>query len=310
MHITCLTLHNALLLFIMNQPLISGFTFIKNGLTLGYPIKESIESIDQLCDEIVINVGFDDPNLVEDDGTYEYLTSHFTGPKYKFLKSWWDPELRKDGLILSQQTNIALKECTGKYCQYIQGDEAIHEQDLEHIKAGIQAMENDPELDGLIFKYIHLYGNVDTYLYTRRIYRREVRLIRNHKNIVSHLDAQGFRHADGKKLLCKQIDATIYHYGWARQEQVMQKKVAAMDKLYHSEDRKSDFQYVRMWGIKPFKGTHPLVMKNWIDEHRNDVDIMSLPLTFRMKNISLVISDFIESLTGYRIGEYKNFILK
>ena len=48
---------------------ISGFTFIKNGLTLGYPILESVQSIDPICDEVVINVGYDDPNLEKDDGS-------------------------------------------------------------------------------------------------------------------------------------------------------------------------------------------------------------------------------------------------
>jgi len=37
----------------MNQST-SGFTFIKDGLNLGYPIKESIQSISDLCDEHVL----------------------------------------------------------------------------------------------------------------------------------------------------------------------------------------------------------------------------------------------------------------
>ena len=53
--------------------MISGFTFIKNGLSLGYPFKESAESIAPLCDEIIIIVGFNDPDCKKDDGTYEYL---------------------------------------------------------------------------------------------------------------------------------------------------------------------------------------------------------------------------------------------
>ena len=81
---------------------ISGITFIKNGLSLGYPIKESVESILPFCDEIIINVGFDNPELTGDDGTWEYLNDTFKGPQFKFLKSWWDPAKRKNGLILRQ----------------------------------------------------------------------------------------------------------------------------------------------------------------------------------------------------------------
>lgn len=293
----------------MTTPLISGFTFIKHGLQLGYPIRESIESIEPLCDEIVINVGFDDPELKEDDGTWDYLHDYFKHPKFKFVKSWWDPNLRKDGLILSQQTNIALKECRGKYAQYIQGDEALHEDDLKIIHNSVIDMEKDKAIDGLVFDYIHFYGNVDVQLYTRRIYRQEMRLIRNHKNIVSWKDAQGFRYDNQQKIPCKKINARVFHYGWARKEQVMATKVKAMDKLYHENPNQAEFSYKRMWGLRKFAKSHPSVMQNWIDQHRNELDIMNLPLDFRVKDLSLVFSDAWEKMTGHRIGEYRNFKL-
>ena len=89
---------------------ISGFTFIKNGLTLGYPIKESIESIDPICDEVVVNVGYDDPECQKDDGTYDYLRDHFKGDRYVFLKNQWDPTERSNGTVLATQTNLALQK--------------------------------------------------------------------------------------------------------------------------------------------------------------------------------------------------------
>ena len=45
---------------------VSGFTFIKNGLTLGYPVLESILSIEPLCDEVIVNVGFEDEQCTQD----------------------------------------------------------------------------------------------------------------------------------------------------------------------------------------------------------------------------------------------------
>ena len=99
----------------MSQIKISGFTFIKHGLTLGYPFLESIQSISPFCDEIIVNVGFDDPDLKSDDGTLQYLEKNLQGPKYKILKSYWNPQQKEKGLILSEQTNIALKECQGDY---------------------------------------------------------------------------------------------------------------------------------------------------------------------------------------------------
>jgi hypothetical protein len=289
--------------------LISGFTFIKNGLTLGYPILESVKSIEPLCDEIVINVGFDDPNLEKDDGTYAYLRDHLQSPKFKFLKNYWDPNLTSQGLVFSQQTNLALQACQGKYCQYIQGDEALHENDLPTIEREVRLLENQPHIDGLIFKYLHFYGNVDIIRYTRSVYRREVRLIRNGKGIKSWLDAQGFRHANDTKIQARLIDATVYHYGWARKEQIMSKKVKVMDSFYHGNERDNnpDFTYHRIWGLKPFKQTHPQIMEQWINQHRNDLDIMNMNLKLHWKDMGLALTDALESLTGYRLGEYKNY---
>jgi glycosyltransferase involved in cell wall biosynthesis len=288
---------------------ISGFTFIKNGLSLGYPIKESIESIEQLCDQIVINVGFDNPDLKDDDGTYEYLRDHFSGEKYIFLKSWWDPKISSEGLILSEQTNIALEKCSGKYCQYIQGDEAIHEDDIEEIENGIKKMELNREIDGLIFNYLHFYGNVNILKYTRNVYRREIRLIRNNRGIKSWKDAQGFRNSLNSKIKASLISARVFHYGWARQEQVMNEKVKRFEKLYHGEDFENQkFNYERIWGLKKFTNGHPKMMNSWINKNKNDLDIMALPMRNDWKNIGLYLSDSLENLTGYRIGEYKNYI--
>lgn len=290
------------------MPKISGFTFIKNGLTLGYPILESVLSIESICDEVIINVGFDDPECTQDDGTYDYLRKSLQEPKFKFLKSWWDPSIKKSGLILSQQTNIALEACSGDYCQYIQGDECVHEDDLKMILAGVGEMEKNPLIDGLIFNYMHFYGNVDTYKYTRNLYRREVRLIRNYKGIKSWLDAQGFRHLDDTKIKARLIPARIFHYGWARAEQVMNKKVKVFDTFYHEKELNSpEFQYERNWGLTKFTKTHPKVMASWIDKNRNPIDLMSLPLSWGRNLFGLVISDTIEKYTGYRIGEYKNY---
>jgi hypothetical protein len=290
-------------------PNVSGFTFIKNGLSLGYPIKESIESIEALCDEIIINVGFDDPALESDDGTYEYLRNIFTDQKYIFLKSWWDPKISSEGRILSQQTNLALEKCRGKYCQYIQGDEALHESDLRLIELGIKKLDANPEIDGLIYNYLHFYGNVNILKYTRNVYRREVRLIRNHKGIKSWKDAQGFRGNKNQKIKAALIKSRIFHYGWARQEQVMNKKVQTFEKLYHGEKFENEkFNYQRIWGLRAFTHNHPKVMEKWIQENKNDLDILSLPMRNEWKNVGLFLSDTLEDLTGYRIGEYKNYI--
>ena len=77
----------------------------------------------------------------------------------------------------------------------------------------VSCLNQNPPLDGLVYNYFHFYGNIDIIRRTRKVYRREIRLIRNGKNIISWLDAQGFRYADAGKIPCAQIAAAIYHYG-------------------------------------------------------------------------------------------------
>lgn len=281
-------------------------------MNLGYPIAESIQSISPFCDEIIINVGFDDKEMTQDDGTYVYLKSLFPNEKkYKFTKSYWDPALTSKGLVLAEQTNIALSKCQGKYCQYIQADEIIAESDIKAILASIEKMEQNDQIQGLVFNYTHFFGNVNIIKKTRNVYRQEVRLIRNHIGVKSWSDAQGFRLKNDQKLTCIKTDAVVYHYGWARKEMVMSRKVKEMDKLYHGSEfeKKNDFVYKRVWGLKKFTGNHPVVMQNWIELHKNDIDIFSQSLTWEKDTVKCMISDLIEKLTGYRIGEYKNFIL-
>ena len=118
---------------------VSGFTFCRNAVKYDYPVVESITSALPLCDEFVVNVGRCD------DGTLELIQS-IHDPRIKIVESVWDESLRKDGLIYSHQTNIALSHCKGDWAFYIQADEVVHEDDLpvrhvlhRHISAAINA---------------------------------------------------------------------------------------------------------------------------------------------------------------------------
>ncbi len=288
---------------------ISGISFIKNGLRLGYPIRESVESIAPFCDEVIVNVGFEDKGLSQDDGTFAYLTSVLKDPKYKFIRSFWDPKKTQSGTILSEQTNIALDHAQYPIVFYIQGDEVVHEDDTPHIREALSALISDDSLDGIIFNYLHFFGNVDVYRYTRSMYRREVRIIRKKEGLRSFSDAQGFRFTDGSKPRALLSRARIFHYGWARKEKLMAKKVAAIDRLYHGDKKDSHFNYQRIYGLKRFQLQHPNIMEEWIAKNKNPIDIMSLPKTRNRKDFTNMLADFIEKYTDYRIGEFKNYIL-
>ncbi|MPM89435.1 hypothetical protein SDC9_136544 [bioreactor metagenome] len=65
-----------------------------------------------------------------------------------------------------------------------------------------------------------------------------------------------------------------------------------------------DYDYSKIDSVKMFSGTHPLVMKNRITSQNWKIN-----LDIKHKNYSCImyLLSAIEKLTGWRIGEYKNY---
>ena len=104
---------------------ISGFTIVRNAVKFNYPVVASISSILPICDEFIVNVGD------SEDGTLELIRS-IDSPKIRIIQNQWD--MSQGSEVLSQQTNLALKECRGDWAFYLQSDEVIHEDDLNKLK--------------------------------------------------------------------------------------------------------------------------------------------------------------------------------
>ncbi|HAY35000.1 MAG TPA: glycosyltransferase [Ignavibacteria bacterium] len=249
---------------------VSGFTIVRNGMLYAYPFKEAILSILPLCDEIIVNVGKSDDNTLE-------IVQSISDNKIKIIESEWDMTL-KGGKVLSTETNKALKQCTGDWCIYIQGDEVLHEKYYENVKAAMKKYYDDSKTEGLRFWYQHFYGSYD---YVQDNYRnwyiRETRVIKRSDNIVSWGDAMDFRHRDGSKIYSKDIDAEIYHYGWVRPPEKLLNKRKDFERLYNTDEiaekKISGFQnYDDLGNLKIFTGTHPAVMKERISESNWDFD--------------------------------------
>jgi glycosyltransferase involved in cell wall biosynthesis len=289
---------------------ISGFTFVRNALVFGYPAMESINSLLPLCDELVIAAG------MSDDDTVEFLRS-IDNPKIKIIETVWDEQLRVDGLIYSQQTNIALNECTGDWCIYLQADEVIHEKDYGLLLKEIKTADKNSEIESLLFRYFHFYGSYDYIGTGRQWYRREVRAFRNTGNVVSYGDAQGFRvknETGFRKIKAKQTEVGIYHYGWVRQPHVQTRKILCAQTYYHesaefdmNEDSIPEFDYSSAYELERFKGSHPLVMSDKISNDSHWTRKFN-PSLVRQKPFVMKLSDSVEKLTGWRAGEYKDFV--
>jgi hypothetical protein len=283
---------------------VSGFTFIRNAIKLDYPVKEAILSILPLVDEMVVAVG------QSDDKTRDLIAS--LGAKIRIIDTLWDESLRVGGKVLADETNKAFDAVSEQadWCFYIQGDECIHEKYHSHILQQMQLYKEDSRVEGLLFDYAHFYGSYDYLGDSRTWYRKEIRIVKNNKEIRSYKDAQGFR-KNGKKLNVKQIAAEVYHYGWVRHPKYQMAKLREANKLWHNDeyidqkfDASKDFDYSEIDSIKLFTGTHPEVMQHRISKMNWSFDKDPTVKSFGLK-LKLLFG--IEKFTGWRVGEYRNY---
>jgi len=288
---------------------VSGFTFVRNAIKYDYPVVEAIKSILPICDEVVVAVGN------SEDETLELIQS-IGSPKIRIIETVWDDSLREGGRVLAVETDKAFKAISpdSDWAFYIQGDEALHEKYLDVVKEAMIKYNNDPDIEGLLFRYLHFYGSYDYVGESYRWYRREVRVIKNRQDIFSYRDAQGFRKKPDEKLNVKLIDAEIYHYGYVREPKAMQGKQKSFNKYWHSDQwieknvaSDEEFDYSNIDALTMFKGTHPEVMRKRIDamnwKFSYDLSKKKFKLKDRLKRI-------VEKITGWRPGEYKNYRLR
>ena len=286
---------------------ISGFTFVHNGNVLGYPFGPSIRSLLPLCDEVVVNV-----SRSTDDTLEKVRAIARSEPKIRIIESDWDDTQRTGGKILSHHTNLALKECTGDWCVYIQADEVVHEDSVAKMRATMERELSQPAVQGLLVNYTHFYGSYWTYVYSFGWYYQEVRIIRRDPSIRSVGDAQGFRAIDGSKLRVKNSGGQYFHYGFALEPASMSVKKTNLASLYGESKRppkRPPTFYDDDQKVKPFKGTHPAVMcelaaaATWKYTSRNPL------IRFRRNYFWEDIALLIKQCTGITLGVHKNYRL-
>ncbi len=286
---------------------ITGFTFIANAVKNDYPIVEAIKSILPICDEIIVAVGKSEDDTLS-------LIQNTNSPKIKIIETVWDNTLREGGRTFALETDKAYSAISDDtdWAFYIQGDECVHEKYLPAIKKAMEDNLSDPEVEGLLFKYLHFYGSYDYIASSRRWYRNEIQVLKFDRDVKSYRDAQGFR-KNGKKIQVKPVDAYIYHYGRVKAPNGLSNKVRNFNAFYHDEEwvesnlpSNFEFDFGNADRLLKFQDSHPQVMQekintiNWKFEF--DLTTLKNKMTLRRR-----ILQKIEDWTGWRIGEYKNY---
>ncbi len=285
---------------------VSGFTIVRNAVKYDYPVVESITSILPVVDEMIVAVGKSEDETL-------HLIQGIASSKIKIIETVWNDSLRSGGKLLADETDKAKRAVSADadWCFYIQADEVLHEEYLEPVRQAMLFYRDDKEVDGLLFNYEHFYGSYDYVADSYNWYRKEIRIIRNRPDIFSYKDAQGFRKTGNRKLNVKQVDATVFHYGWVKDPQAQQRKQKTFHQMWHPDEwieknvaETESFDYSLIDSLKKFEGTHPQVMKDRI-KNRNwafEFDTSKSNRKFKYR-----IRKWIEDLTGINIGEYKNY---
>jgi hypothetical protein len=287
---------------------VCGFSFLKNAVKFDYPAAEAIRSILPVCDHFIVAVGDCD------DGTAEMVQQ--ISPKIQVIRTVWEEKHRDGGRVLALETDKAFQAIPAEYdwAFYIQGDDVVHEKYLPAVRKAMEDNLANTKVEGLLFKYLHFFGSYDFVGQAHSWYRREIRVVRNRKDVFSYRDAQGFRIRPNRKLHVVLIDAYVYHYGWTREPEALQQKEQAKIKLYHDDSwissffrkgKKYDYDGAQE-PIRRFDGTHPAVMKeriarkNW--DFKPDLSIKFYSPKDRFKRTMF-------KLTGWIPGEYRNYKL-
>ncbi|RLJ17600.1 glycosyltransferase [bacterium endosymbiont of Escarpia laminata] len=239
---------------------ISGFTFLRNGVLLGYPFEESIRSVLPICDEFVIALG------ESSDGTRERIEA-IGSDKIRIIDTRWNETMQDRGYVYAQQKMIAQFNCSGDWAFYLEGDEVLHEQDLETIRATMERYLDDSAVEALIFDYHHFYGSPDWVAISPGWYRRAPRIIRN---TIRNYSPDGLffvvmdKNKQGRYPKAALAGAPIYHYGHVRSAARMREKINQVSRYWGHEPPKFETYAIDPQAVRHFEGSHPVVVRPWL----------------------------------------------
>lgn len=256
---------------------ISGLTILRNAVDLSIPFVASIKSILPICDEFVVVLGD------STDDTEKHLLS-IKSPKIKIIKTIWDfKKHNRGGELLSRQTNIGKRACQGDWIFYLQGDEIIHEDDLDWLTHELEFYLNKKKIDGFSFKYLHFWGDANHYIFTEDTGMDMIRIVRNEPEIESSGDAHLFVRKKsifswltGITFLLRTIPAgcKIYHYSYVKPEKTQENRFSLYFQLYRGNKiienrenklKKEGFEYGNLEALPVFRGKHPKAIGPYLE---------------------------------------------
>ncbi len=211
----------------MLQSNISGCVAARNSVKFGYPLRQCLQALRPLCDEVVLAY---DPTT--EDGTHELALELRDELDIVLFESPWDMLNMKKGFEIGHQSQVAVGACSPatEWRLCVQQDEAFHEDDSAALKELVRTAPSD--VTGFDFVRPYFFGNLHTIRKDWTV--KLTRLTRKGTHTYDGFDGQNcnpvgpVRHAES--------GLWLYHYSRIGDPQVIAERVRNVDTFFHAEE--------------------------------------------------------------------------
>lgn len=255
--------------------MLSGSLFVRNAIKLDYCVRESIASISELCDEVVVL------DCQSDDGTTDMLLNYCRGlPNVKYMTNG-DWRCANDYTKLKILANACIRETRHPWHFMIQADEVLHENSFEWIREIIKYPSHKNTAYGV--RRFNLFGTMDRYISlgmpTKPCSDRPVRLARRH--IMAGGDAESLVGAHPNYSYLDKL--FLFHYGYVRHDKQNVDKAVEMQSWFFGgngntarvDGRLLEMQKRGVWEpeklidpkwLDPLPLAHPKFSRVWVSD--------------------------------------------
>ena len=229
---------------------LSGFIVLQNSDFDRYPVVEAIESVAQLCDEIVLL-------LPDADAFAEQVLRDIHYENFR-------PFYEQSSASHAEQIQFAISQCRGDWLFHLQPDEVLHDEYLPIIRNALDKYASDASIDALVFSHRHFFGSYRfCHPASKKFYEKEIRLMKKRSDLVPTSDGRTVLRSDGMQLASIEIDAEMYHYACVPPPNRVEITTEFTTLRYPARadgDSTSGFVAEAGTSLFRFTGTHPTVM--------------------------------------------------
>ncbi len=209
------------------QSNISGCVAARNSVKFGYPLRQCLQALRPICDEVVLAY---DPTT--EDGTSELAHQLRDELDIVLFESPWDMLNMKKGFEIGHQSQVAMEACspTTEWRLCVQQDEAFHEEDAPTLKELVRIAPSD--VTGFDFVRPYFFGNLHT---IRKDWSVKItRLTRKGTHTYDGFDGQNCNPIGPVRHVGSGL--WLYHYSRIGDPSVIAKRVRNVDSFFHAEE--------------------------------------------------------------------------